>query len=401
MASYAYFFGDDQSEFEGFKGTALAKTPKENIFIEDPNNDETRPELEKLSQSISDGDKLSIPSLKHIGSTMNDVVLSLKSFSMLNITLNIDDNVDSKLIESMGGLNHAASVIKGVFSLQQRVVRGRRKEGIRKAIAADAQLHPWEADKKKYRGKIGNNEDIKLKTKGLRMRGHTPTEIGKMIGVSRGSVYNYIHEMDSKHPCAIAAYQYLLGIEGFKILPSTTYKSVIEIVIDVISHLATDSQKAVRESVANFKNRHPEITEISLLKDWLKSNDIEDFICLNGMVISDKLKSYCASLVNILVSESMDDTRSLFSSLSPNESSHLRFFIRTLPDYGEKGLDRLTGLVDNSRKFKEQGVDLLIQQSGLEDHPDARLLKMDTSLQNLMSPGLHDSWELTICHFVD
>ncbi|WP_432782919.1 recombinase family protein [Vibrio parahaemolyticus] len=401
MASYAYFFGDDQSNLEEFKVAVLARTPEENIFIEDQNDDETRPKLDMLAQSMVDGDTLLIPSLKHIGTTMNDVVLSLESFSMLNITLNIDDTEDSKLIESMGGLNKAASVIKGVFSLQQRVVRERRKEGIRKAIAADAKLHPWEADKKKYRGKVGNSERIKLRVKGLRMRGHTPTEISKLVGVSRGSVYNYIREMDQKHPCAIAAYQYLLGIEGFRILPSTTYKSVVEIVIDVISYLATDSQKAVRESVANFTSNHPEITEISQLKDWLTTNDIEDFISLSGSKISSTLKSYCTSLVNELVNESMDDTRSLLANLSTNESSHLRFFIRTLPDFGEKGLERLTGLVDNSRQFKEQGIDLLIQQSGLEDHPDARLLKMDTSMQSLISPGLHDSWELTICHFVD
>ncbi|EPR7484119.1 helix-turn-helix domain-containing protein [Vibrio alginolyticus] len=401
MASYAYFFGGNSSKIVEFKETALAGMPEENIFIEDPNDDESRPKLELLAQSISNGDVLSIPSLEHIGTTMNEVIHSLESFSILNITLDIYHEEDKKLVESLGGLHVAASAIKGVFSLQQRVLRTRRREGIKKAIEADSKLLPWQADKKKYRGKVGYCEDKKLKVKGLHMRGHTPTQISKRVGVSRGSVYNFIREMEERHPCAISAYQYLLGCVGFKMLPNTTYNTVVEVVIDVICYLATDSQKAVRESVTNFKSCNPDITEISQLQKWLSSNDIRDFIIMRETELSDTLQIYCTSLVNVLVNESMDEIGSLSSSLNPNQSSHLRFFIRSLPVYGEKGLDRLVGLMDKSRKFKEQGIDRLIRHCGLEGNPNARFLKVDSTLQNLMSPGQHESWELTICHFVD
>ncbi|MDH1472634.1 hypothetical protein [Shewanella sp. GD03713] len=401
MDCYAYFFGNDQSKFEEFKKAFLAGTPEQNIFIEELSDDESRPKLELLAQSMSSGDKLSIESLEHIGSTMNDVILSLESFSLIGISLHIHDNEDSKFIDSIGGLNLAPSIIKSVFSLQQRVVRARRHEGIRKAMEADSKLYPWEAEKKKYRGKVGNSEDVKLKAKGLQMRGHNPTQISELLSISRGSVYNYIREMDEKQPCAITAYKYLLEIDGFKLLPHTTYKSVVEIVVDVISYLASDSQKTVRDSVSTFTKLNPEIATIGHLNSWLNTNDINEIFKLNGFELNGSEQSYFSNLVKLFTDESIDDIRRLSSLFNPKEASHIRPLIRTLPDFGETGLNRLTGLLGYNQKFKDHGIDRLINKCGLNDNPSARFLKSDSALQSLMSTGLYESWELTICHFVD
>ena len=249
MAYYGYIFGNKDDYIQQFEAKDIPPVTIENLHLECLSNSESRPSLESLFEIIQDGDTLVFPSFEHIGNTMSDVILTIDSLTMMNINVKVLDLNDSLFIERMGGSKGLSENLKTLCSIQSRVLKRRQAHGIEKAKEADAALPGWQVDAKKYKGRVGGQTATKLKVAALSLNGKRPTEIAEIMGISRGSVYNYRNSVEKTHPTAITAFKYLSAIPNFELKPCFTYHNVGTFLLDIYLYLMKMSQSEIREKI--------------------------------------------------------------------------------------------------------------------------------------------------------
>lgn len=281
MAYYGYIFGNKDDYIHLFEADNIPPGTIENLHIESLSNSESRPVLESLFDLLTDGDILVFPSFEHIGNTMSDVILTIDSLSMMNITINLIDSNDSNFFELMGGSRGTSQNMKSLLSIQTRLMKRRQARGIEKAKEADAALPDWKVNAKKYKGRVGGQIATKLKVAGLRLNGKRPTEIAEIAGISRGSVYNYISSVEATHTTAIAAYKHLCTIPNFELKPCFTYDNVGIFLLDIYMYLMKMPQIKIREKTYKYQNSGYVTTCNQSFLEIVKSGKLNKILNLN------------------------------------------------------------------------------------------------------------------------
>lgn len=280
--SYGYMFDEKCDFHQQLEASGVSLTQIESLHIERVSDSELRPELESLLETMNDGDTLIFPSFEHVGCTMADVILTVDSLAMMNINVKLLDSNDSKFLDRMGGEKAFAENLKTLLDLQSRVLKTKQSLGIKKAKESDASLPDWQRDKKKYKGRIGAPTSTKLKATALRLNGKTPSEIAKLMGLSRGSVYNYTKSVEQTHPYAVAAYQYLTSIPNYQLKPFFTYHNVCLFLLDIYLYLMEKPQFEIRKLTEMYVNSGLETTCNTAFLDMVKNGKLNETLNLKS-----------------------------------------------------------------------------------------------------------------------
>lgn len=202
MANLTYKFDTDDEKVFGLQPDTDAL-----CFVE--KNLNSRTELEALFQQITNGDKITVPTLSHLGSTMTELIASLHNLVLEQIELVVISQDDKRSIEQAGGLEGFMTQLQFFMELQYKVLNHKRKNGIAIAKAKDRLIN--EPTQRTYRGRQGASIALKLEVIADWIRGIKISELAKAHSVSRASIYNYKAEVYQKYPNEIATVQHVLA----------------------------------------------------------------------------------------------------------------------------------------------------------------------------------------------
>lgn len=400
MKCYGYIFGDEDDLIQQFEADSIPPVTIENLHVESLSNSESRPVLESLFEIMNEGDTLVFPSFEHIGNTMTDVVLTIDSLTMMNINVKVLDPNDSLFIERMGGSKGLSENLKSLMSIQSRVLKRRQAYGIEKAKASDAALPDWQADAKKYKGRVGGQTATKLKVAALRLNGKRPTEIAKIVGISRGSVYNYISSVEETHPTAIAAYKYLCAIPNFQVKPFFTYHNVGIFLLDIYLYLMKKPQKEIREITDKYLETGYVTTCNKAFFEIVKSGKLNEVLNLNS---SNCRNFEEANFALLRLSENVNKlqlgTMFHIHNYIDGEMSEL-----ITKDLKETHLiaTRIYQLTDRSSSYNNECFSKLLTAIGVTEPSDLEKQITWEGLQAFITDGEQDiSIATTISHYTD
>lgn len=398
MECYGYIFGDKDDFIQQFEADSIPPATIENLHIESFSNSESRPVLESLFEIMKDGDTLAFPSFEHIGNTMTDVILTIDSLTMMNINVKVLDPNDSLFIERMGGTKGLSENLKSLISIQSRVLKRRQARGIEKAKAADAALPDWQVDAKKYKGRVGGQTATKLKVAALRLNGKRPTEIAEIVGISRGSVYNYISSVEETHPTAIAAYKYLCAIPNFLVKPFFTYHNVGMFLLDIYLYIMKKPQKEIREITDKYRDSGYVTTCNKSFFEMVKSGKLNEVLNLSS---SNCRHFKEANFALLRLSENVNklqlDTMLLIHNYTDGEMSEL-----ITKDLKEAHLiaTRIYQLTDRSSSYSNECFSKLFTAIGVTDPSELEKQITCEGLQAFITGGNKDlSITTTISHY--
>lgn len=202
MANLTYKFDTDDVKVFG-----LQPDTETLCFVE--KNLNSRTELEALFQQYTNGDKVTVPTLCHLGTTMSELIASLHNLVLDQIELVVIDQDDKRSIEQAGGLEGFMAQLQYFLELQYKVLSHKRKNGIAMAKAKDNQIN--EPTQRRYRGRQGASIGLKLELLAELIRGIKVSELATTHSVSRGSIYNYKAEIIQKYPDEISTVQHILA----------------------------------------------------------------------------------------------------------------------------------------------------------------------------------------------
>ena len=400
MAYYGYIFGNKDDYIQLFEAENIPPATIENLHIESLSNSESRPVLESLFDLMTDGDILVFPSFEHIGNTMSDVILTMDSLAMMNITIKLIDLNDSNFFELMGGSSGLSQNMKSLLSIQARVMKRRQARGIEKAKEADAALPDWQVNAKKYKGRVGGQIATKLKVAALRLNGKRPTEIADMVGISRGSVYNYISSVEGTHPTAIRAYNHLKAIPNFSVMPYFTYHNVGMFLLDIYLHLMKKPQKEIREIIYEFQESGYVTTCNQSFLEMVKSGKLNEILNLNA---SNCRHFDDANLALLRLSENVNkiqlDTMFLIYTYTDGDMSEL--ITKDLKD-AHLIETRIYQLTDRSSSYSNECFRKLFTAIGVTEPSELEKQITWEGLQAFITGGEQDiSIATTISHYTD
>lgn len=205
MANITYKFETDDVKVFGLQPDTEAI-----CFVE--KNLNSRTELEALFQQITNGDKITVPTLSHLGSTMTELIASIHNLVLEKIELVVINQNDKRSIEQAGGLEGFMTQLQFFMELQYKVLNHRRQNGIAVAKAKDKLIN--EPSQKTYRGRQGASIAFKLGVIADWLCGIKISELAATHSVSRGSIYNYKAEIFQKYPSEIATVQHIHANSG-------------------------------------------------------------------------------------------------------------------------------------------------------------------------------------------
>ncbi|CAH7375233.1 hypothetical protein VCRA2110O2_30024 [Vibrio crassostreae] len=400
MAYYGYIFGNKDDYIQLFEAENIPPATIENLHIESFSNSESRPVLESLFDLMTDGDILVFPSFEHIGNTMSDVILTIDSLAMMNITINLIDLNDSSFFELMGGSVGISQNMKSLLSIQNRLMKRRQARGIERAKEADAALPDWKVNAKKYKGRVGVQIATKLKVAALRLNGKRPTEIANMVGISRGSVYNYISSVEATHPTAIAAYKYLCNVSNFELKPCFTYHNVGMFLLDIYLHLMNTPQKEIRKKTYEYQKSGYVTTCNQSFLEMVKTGKLNKILNLNA---SNCRHFYDANLTLLRLTENVNkiqlDTMMLLYTYTDGDMSEL--ITKDLKD-SHLIATRIYQLTDRSSSYSNECFRKLFSAIGVTEPSDLEKQITREGLQAFITGGEQDiSIATTINHYTD
>ncbi|SEJ75930.1 Site-specific DNA recombinase [Dyadobacter sp. SG02] len=168
----------------------LKKSGCERIFREKVSSVKERPELNKLLDMAREGDTIIVWKLDRLGRSLKDLIHLINEFQQRQIGFqSLNDAIDTTTAQGRLFFNIFASLAE----FERDLIRERTKAGLSAARA---------------RGRMGG------KPKGLSTaamskahaakalydkRDKTGEEIGKVLGISRATVYRYIKEIEQQH----------------------------------------------------------------------------------------------------------------------------------------------------------------------------------------------------------
>lgn len=168
---------------------ALTKAGCEKIFSEKQSAIKHRPEFELLKNQLREGDTLIVWKLDRIGRSMKDLVNLIGQFQDMKIDfVSLQDNVDTCTPQGRLFFNIMASLAE----FEREIIRERTMAGLAAA---------------RERGRTGGrpkglSEENLRKAKAAKQlyesTGDSTAEIAKTLGISRTTLYRYLHLLNVK-----------------------------------------------------------------------------------------------------------------------------------------------------------------------------------------------------------
>ena len=400
MASYGYVMkmnGNDEI-VKVFKEEKYSAGFIRKITYESLENSGVRPELDSLLQTLTAGDELVTPALDHLGSTMNELILTIESCVNGKIKVILLNSKDRALVKNLGGITKISKTLKLFVSLQYNILKRGRLEGIKRAKKEDAKLSCYQYRDKKYKGRVGATDHVKLKIAGELILGKSPTDLATKHSISRGSVYNYYAFATKKHPSEVIALKKLSEIEGFEKVPNTTYSDFALVIVDAYMSLITNNQKEIREATEFFKESNPELTTAVDLQRWLMSNKLSEYLKVKIEDSSkiEGLNVFIHRYLTNLITMKVNSLYRLMEHVSTQNNAKLKETQKG-ENYDLLVHKRLFNIMAQGDEYQAKGIEKLSKKVGLK----LNFMYLDCLMGRDIDSDCIENNKLTICHYMD
>ena len=168
----------------------LKKSGCDRIFREKVSSVKERPELNKLLDTAREGDTIIVCKLDRLGRSLKDLIHLINEFQQKQIGFrSLNDAIDTTTAQGRLIFNIFASLAE----FERDLIRERTKAGLSAARARGRM-----GGKPKGLSKVALSKAHAAKAL-YDKKDKTGEEIGKVLGISRATVYRYIKEIEQQH----------------------------------------------------------------------------------------------------------------------------------------------------------------------------------------------------------
>lgn len=162
---------------------AVLKAGAEKVFEEKRSGaDQDRPALRQCLEYVREGDELIITKADRMARSASHLLTIADKLTAQGVTISILDQPELSTSGKTGKL--VLTILAGVAEFEREIIRERQADGIKAAKKRGV----------RFGRKAIINDDIRARCRKLRDEGKTITEIGKVVGLKRSSVYNALKD---------------------------------------------------------------------------------------------------------------------------------------------------------------------------------------------------------------
>lgn len=399
MHSYAYFYKDETNESFEFQSKYSDKLKVENVFCDEPAVDDARPNLEALIEVIHTGDILHIDSLSSLGTSMSDVLMTLHSFYFENITLKIENENDSELFTSIGGVKAFSKVVIGIQDLQMRVAKYKRINGIKKALIEDSLLPDSDKGLRKYKGRIGKSDAEKLEVTGSVLSGESPTKTANTFSISRGSVYNFIDSMSTKYSAELESFKSMVTSSKFRVLNDFCYENIEALILDIVIFSKNNSHADVINFIYSDDFENNIKPRIYSVQPNLSRNLVSDINKISEYSFTPAQLDLAFKLTDILLDYKVDNIKELKSKLSSPVTNGLSQSLSDISTQSNEILQRMLDLLNLTGGRLEEQVSEKLRALNLVKVRSSNTLSSEQVFESLFKSLNARNWKLIYFFF--
>lgn len=398
MSTYAYYYNDGSRESLAFKSRYSEILAPENIFYDSQPADVERPGLDALIATLNVNDVLHIPSLCSLGSSMDELLVTLESLRIAKTQLHILCEKDNKLLSSTGSVKNLFDMIISMQNLQTRIAKVKQINGIKKALLSDSMLCSEDVKLRKYKGRKSRSDEEKLKVAGCILRGESPTEIANKLQISRSSTYNYTSSMSEKYKNEIDEYRAIIQHPNFINMHEICGESIAILILDVVIFSKNLSHNDVTNYIRSNDFIDKIIPIIESSKSKHNSNLISDIMEFSDYPFNTAQIDLAGKLSDVFLKYKINDIYDLKHELSSAGKNLMEAIAKSSPKFDEIQR-RIFTLVDLKQEKLSDYVSNKINSINNGKSKDPSKLNSLKVFECLFNALNSEKWKLTYFYY--